>query len=93
LAKNIINADGTVGIRITKDDFCKELINSFGKPIVSTSANVSGYPTPGLFSDIDVLIKSGVDYVVYYRQDDDEAKSPSTIIKINDDGDIEIIRP
>ena len=93
LAKNIINSDGTVGIRIAKDDFCKELINSFGKPIVSTSANISGYPTPGLFSDIDVLIKSGVDYLVHYRQDDDEPKSPSTIIKITDDGDIEIIRP
>jgi L-threonylcarbamoyladenylate synthase len=93
LAKNIINTDGTVAIRIVKDEFCKELINSFGKPIVSTSANVSGYPTPGLFSDIDVLIKSGVDYVVHYRQDDDEPKSPSTIIKIKDDGNIEIIRP
>jgi len=93
LAKNIINIDGTVGIRIAKDDFCKELIHAFGKPIVSTSANVSGYPSPGLFSDIDVQIKSGVDYVVHYRQDDDEPKSPSTIIKIKDDGNIEIIRP
>lgn len=93
LAKNIVNSDGTVGIRIAKDDFCKELINSFGKPIVSTSANVSGYPTPGLFCDIDVLIKSGVDYIVHYRQNDDEPKSPSTIIKINEVGNIEIIRP
>ena len=93
LAKNIVNTDGTVGILIAKDDFCKELINSFGKPIVSSSANVSGYPTPGLFSDIDVIIKSGVDYIVHYRQDDDEPKSPSTIIKINEDGNIEIIRP
>jgi len=93
LANNIINSDGTVAIRIVKDDFCKELIHAFGKPIVSTSANVSGFPTPGLFSDIDVLIKSGVDYVVHYRQDDDDPKYPSTIIKITDDGDIEIIRP
>lgn len=93
LAKNIINSDGTVAIRIVKDDFCKEMIHAFGKPIVSTSANVSGYPTPGLFSDIDVLIKSGVDYVVKYRQDDDQPASPSTIIKINGEGDIEIIRP
>lgn len=93
LAKNIINSDGTVAIRMVKDDFCKEMIHAFGKPIVSTSANVSGYPTPGLFSDIDILIKSGVDYVVQYRQDDDQPASPSTIIKINGVGDIEIIRP
>jgi len=93
LAKNIINSDGTVGIRIAKDDFCKELIHAFGKPIVSTSANISGYPTPGIFSDIDILIKSGVDYVVQYRQEDDQPASPSTIIKIKEDGDIEIIRP
>lgn len=93
LAKNIINSDGTVGIRIAKDDFCKDLIRAFGKPIVSTSANISGYPSPGLFCDIDVQIKSGVDYVVHYRQDDDEPKSPSTIIKINEEGVVEIIRP
>lgn len=93
LAKNIINTDRTVGIRIAKDDFCKALITALGKPIVSTSANISGYPTPGLFSDIDVQIKNGVDYVVKYRQDDDQPASPSTIIKIKDDGNIEIIRP
>ena len=93
LAKNIINTDGTVGIRIVKDDFCKALIHAFGKPIVSTSSNVSGYPTPGLFSDIDIQIKNGVDYVVKYRQEDDQAVSPSTIIKINDHGNIDIIRP
>jgi L-threonylcarbamoyladenylate synthase len=93
LAKNIINSDGTVGIRMVKDEFCKELIRTFGKPIVSTSANVSGYPSPGIFSDIDILIKSGVDYVVQYRQEDDQPASPSTIIKIKENGDIEIIRP
>jgi L-threonylcarbamoyladenylate synthase len=93
LAKNIINTDGTVAIRIVKDDFCKELIHAFEKPIVSTSANISGYPTPGLFSDIDIIIKNGVDYVVQYRQDDDQPATPSTIIKINGDGNIEIIRP
>lgn len=93
LAKNLINADGSIGIRIVKDDFCKRLITAFGKPLVSTSSNVSGYPAPGIFNDIDIKIKSGVDYIVQHRQDEVETASPSTVIKINDDGSYSIIRP
>lgn len=92
LAKNLINADGSVGIRIVKDDFCKRLINSFGKPLVSTSSNISGYPAPGMFSDIDIKIKDGVDYIVRHRQDETEPSTPSTVIKLNDDGSYTIIR-
>lgn len=93
LAANMIQDDGTVGIRITSDPFCKQLINRFGKPLVSTSANISGYPAPALFEDIDVEIKSGVDYIVQHRQDDLTAASPSAIVKLNADGSLTIIRP
>jgi L-threonylcarbamoyladenylate synthase len=93
LAPNIISSDGSVGIRITNDPFCKQLLKRFGKPIVSTSSNISGFPTPGHFADIDLKIKQGVDYVVEYRQDDLQARQPSTIIKVNQDGSFRVLRP
>lgn len=92
LAKNMIQGDGTIGIRITTDPFCKKLISLFGKPLVSTSANISGYPAPALFEDIDLEIKNGVDYIVQHRQDDQHAASPSAIVKLNGDGTLTIIR-
>ena len=92
LAPNLLNADGSIGIRIVKDDFCKRLITAFGKPLVSTSSNVSGYPAPGVFTDIDIKIKNGVDYIVQHRQDELEPSTPSTVIKLNDDGSYNIIR-
>ena len=93
LAKNLINADGSIGIRIVKDDFCKDLIKAFGKPIVSTSSNISGYPPPQIFSDIDILIKNGVDYIVTHRQEDEVPGIPSTVIKMNEDGSYNVLRP
>jgi L-threonylcarbamoyladenylate synthase len=93
LAQNLINTDGSIAIRVVKDEFCKILIQQFGRPLVSTSANVSGYPAPGNYKDVDVLIREGVDYIVTQKQDDDEITSPSTIVKIKEDGSIEIIRP
>lgn len=92
LAKNLINLDGTIGIRVVKDAFCKELITEFGKPIVSTSSNVSGYPPPAVFPDIDIVIKNGVDYIVQHRQDDLHSAAPSTVLKINEEGEIIILR-
>ncbi len=92
LAKNLVNKDGSIGIRIVKDDFCRQLIRAFGKPIVSTSSNVSGYPPPLVFADIDIKIKDGVDYIVQHRQDDDEPGVPSTVIKLHEDGTYEIVR-
>jgi L-threonylcarbamoyladenylate synthase len=92
LAKNMIQEDGTVAIRITHDTFCKQLINHFGKPLVSTSANISGYPPPAIFEDIDIEIKNGVDYIVQHRQDDITAAAPSAIVKMNADGSLTIIR-
>jgi len=92
LAGNLINADGSVGIRVVKDDFCQELILKFGKPIVSTSSNISGYPPPALFMDIDKKIITGVDYVVKHRQDDMTARRPSMVIRMLNDGDYQILR-
>ena len=92
LAPNLIGEDGSVAIRICKDPFCKTLIKQFGKPIVSTSANISGYPTPMCFNDISLEIIEGVDYVVKYKQDDNEIKQPSAIVKWDAEGNLVIIR-
>ena len=92
LATNLIGEDGSVAIRICKDPFCKSLIKEFGKPIVSTSANISGYPTPMCFNDISLEIIEGVDYVVKYKQDDNEIKQPSAIVKWDAQGNLVIIR-
>ena len=92
LAKNMIQKDQSVAIRITADPFCKNLIQRFGKPLVSTSANISGYPPPAFFTDIDIEIKNGVDYIVQHRQDDLSPSFPSSIIKLNADGSLTVIR-
>jgi L-threonylcarbamoyladenylate synthase len=92
LPKSLIAQDGTIAIRIVKNEFCKRLISLFGKPIVSTSANVSGKPTPVLFNDIDVEIKSKVDYIVDASVSPLEDVKPSTIVRFIDDYTFEIIR-
>jgi len=92
LAPNVIASDGTIAIRIVKDDFCNELIRRFGKPIVSTSANLSGFEPPAIFSQIDEEIKKSVDYIVSYKQDTFTRSKPSTIIRLRDDGMYTIIR-
>ncbi len=92
LAKNLINRDGSIGIRLVSDPFCSKLIKQLGKPLVSTSSNISGYPPPALFNDIDVEIKNGVDYIVQHKQDDITPAIPSTVIKLNDDDSFSIIR-
>ena len=93
LAGNLLAEDGSVGIRICADEFCKHLIKRFRKPIVSTSANVSGFPPPKVFSDIDIAVKEGVDYMVHYRQDDTIPVEPSAVVKCNKDGSFTILRP
>ncbi len=93
LAGNLLHEDGSVGIRICADEFCKHLIKRFRKPIVSTSANVSGFPPPKVFSDIDIAVKEGVDYVVHYRQDDMTLVEPSAVVKCGKDGRFTILRP
>ena len=92
LAKNLIAEDGSLGIRITGETFSHKLCEQFRRPIVSTSANVSGKPSPSVFAEISDVIKSGVDYIVGYRQDDKQAARPSSIIKLEAGGVFKIIR-
>ncbi len=92
LAKTVLDEKGGVAVRIPKDEFCTELIYKFGKPIVSTSANVSGEKTPQQFSDISSSIIAQVDYVVKWRTDDEANAKPSTIIKVKSNGELTIIR-
>lgn len=92
LPDNLVNADGTIGIRLVSEPFCKALIKRLGKPIVSTSANISGQPPPRNFSFVSNDILREVDYVVDYRQDDQQEAVSSRIIKMRSDGNIEVIR-
>ena len=92
LASNVSAADGSIAIRVTKDVFCRELIRRFGKPIVSTSANISNEPAPKTFAEISDEIKSSVDYVVLHRQKENKISAPSTIIRLGLRGEIEFIR-
>ena len=80
-ADNLLAEDGSVAIRIVKDDFCRHLIKRLKKPIVSTSANISNMATPATFAEVSAEIKSGVDYVVRWRQDDNRPVQPSQIIR------------
>jgi L-threonylcarbamoyladenylate synthase len=91
-ANNLIGKDGSIGIRISKDQFCKHLIKRFRKPIVSTSANISGQPLAKIFAEINDEIKSSVDYIVKYRQDDNTIAEPSSVIKWSKSSVI-VIRP
>ncbi len=90
LAHNI-SADKSIAIRIVNDKFCREMIRLFSKPIVSTSANLSGEPTPHAFKEISQQIKASVDYVAGIRQDEDKPSESSAIIRIMG-GNTEIIR-
>lgn len=93
LAGNLIGADGTVAIRLVQDPFCRHLIKRLRKPLVSTSANISGEPAPAFFTAIDPRVKEGVDYIVHHRQDDTAAKEPSAIVRWNKDATVSVIRP
>jgi L-threonylcarbamoyladenylate synthase len=92
LAPGICSDDGSVGIRICVDGFCSELINRFRRPIVSTSANFSGKPSPAHFGEIEDGVINSVDYTVRYRQNDRQRHSSSPVIKINKNGVFRIIR-
>ncbi|MBR1570323.1 MAG: Sua5/YciO/YrdC/YwlC family protein [Bacteroidales bacterium] len=92
LAWNTVAADGTVGIRIPLMDWCKNLVYKLGRPIVSTSANISGEPTPGRFTEIDPAIKEAVDFVVPPSVDTQSTGKASQILKVGLRGEIEIIR-
>jgi L-threonylcarbamoyladenylate synthase len=91
LAKNAVSLDDTVAIRIVQNEFCKQLIAAFGKPIVSTSANISSQPTPKCFDEIEPVILESVDYVVNLQREEVNDKS-STILKVAENGEIIVLR-
>jgi L-threonylcarbamoyladenylate synthase len=92
-AENLIHKDGSVAIRICKDAFCRHLIKRFRKPIVSTSANISGEAVAHTFKEINEEIKLGVNYIATHRQNDTAIAAPSSIIKWNKNGTVTTIRP
>lgn len=93
LAENVVNKeDNSIGVRVVKDPFCKELIFRFRKPIVSTSANISGEQAPTHFDEISEQIKNQVDYTVEHRQDDYSIANPSGIILVRKNGTVKVIR-
>jgi len=92
LAPGISAEDGSVGIRITKDRFCSVLIEKLGKPLVSTSANISGEPAPGTFSEISEEIIKAADYTVKIRREEKRKSRPSPVIRIEMNGEIKILR-
>lgn len=92
IAQNLIGDDGSAGIRITSDPFCQALISRVKKPLVSTSANISGKTAPSYFGEISDEILKEADYIVQWRQDDTVKRKPSSIIKLGPGGVFTIIR-
>lgn len=92
IAPNVPAIDGSVGIRIVKHSFCEQLLQRFRKPILSTSANISGHPTPVVFDEIPAEIRGGVDYIVEYGRDNTTQHRPSVIIKLEVGGKFSFIR-
>lgn len=92
LAAGVCNEDKSVGIRICNEPFCNALITRFRKPLVSTSANISGKTAPGNFSEVEKTLLNSVDYCVTYKQDDRRKSSPSPVISIDKNGVLRILR-
>ncbi len=93
LAENLINEDGSIAMRIVREDFCRHLLKRFRKPIVSTSANISGQKAAENFAGISDDIKRGVDYIVKYRQQDNSKTRASVLVRFNKSGEPMILRP
>lgn len=92
VAANLLAEDGSLGVRISHEPYSEKLTRRLGRPIVSTSANISDRPTPAIFSEIEPEILEGVDYVAHYRRDDTTRHKSSAIIKVGDDEVIKLIR-
>lgn len=93
LAPELLGEDGSVGIRVTSEEFSNALCRRFRRPLVSTSANISGQPTPAIFPEISREIIDGVDYVADFRRDDTTRRPPSTVMRLSADGLFKILRP
>ena len=92
VAPNLLADDGSLGVRVTKEEFSRQMCYRFQKAIVSTSANVSGEPSPACFAEISEEIKSQVDYIVQFRRGERTKAKPSSIIRLHEDGQVKIIR-
>ena len=92
LAPNLIAEDGSIAMRITRESFSKELCYRFQKPIVSTSANISGEPAAQNYCDISEELINAVDYVCWSRRQEHKPHTPSSIIKLSENGEVKIIR-
>jgi len=92
VARNVVADDGTVAIRIVHDEFCRKMISLLNKPVVSTSANLSGQPDPLIFNKITKEIVQGVDHIVDHNRDVIIRTKPSTIIRLLENGEFEVIR-
>lgn len=93
IAPELQAPDGTIGVRLTNEEFSAALCRTFGKPIVSTSANISGHATPSSFREISQEILDAADYVCTTRRDEESAARPSTVMRLSEDGCFKIIRP
>jgi L-threonylcarbamoyladenylate synthase len=93
LAPSLLAADGTIGLRVVLDDeFCHKVVRRLGHGLVSTSANLSGEPTPGLYAEVNPTLVRGADYVVNWRQDETSRTTPSRVVRVLDDGEMEVLR-
>lgn len=92
VAPELLAQDGSLGIRITKERYSRELCRRLRRPLVSTSANISGEKSPGIYPEISQEVLEGVDYVASYRREETGAPSPSNIIKVSDGGVVKVIR-
>jgi L-threonylcarbamoyladenylate synthase len=92
LAEGVASGDGSVGVRVCSDPFCDALITGLRKPLVSTSANISGSIAPAIFDEISEEVKEAVDYVCLWRQDDRSRSQPSSVIKVSGNGIVKILR-
>ena len=93
LAENLVSEDGSIAMRIVQEDFCRHLIKRFRKPLVSTSANLSGENSPQNFAGISEEIKQGVDYIVRYRQQEERNFTASAIVRFSKSGEATVLRP
>ncbi|MBU6122443.1 L-threonylcarbamoyladenylate synthase [Hymenobacter siberiensis] len=92
VAKELVAPDGTVGLRVVKDEFCFKVVRRLGHGLVSTSANKAGEPTPAVYTEVDAAIVRGADHVVNWRQDDATRTTPSRLVRLGADGKLEVVR-
>ncbi|MDM8004094.1 MAG: L-threonylcarbamoyladenylate synthase [Bacteroidota bacterium] len=92
LAEGVASSDGSVGVRVCTEPFCDALIDALRRPLVSTSANISGSGAPAIFDEISEEVKAAVDYVCLWRQDDRSGARPSSVIKVSGNGVVKILR-